>query len=73
MPWYMQSYYLMIPGAGVEEKELKSLLDERQREIWDEQVMDRGGHYWDQILEYHHNRVESNAATKPKRRIFFQE
>jgi hypothetical protein len=73
MPWYLQSYYLMLPGAGVEEGELKGLLNERQREIWDEQVTERGGHYWEQILEYHERRVQSKGERLANRRILFQQ
>ncbi len=73
MPWYLQSYYLMLPGAGVEEGELKGLLNERQREIWDEQVTERGGHYWGQILEYHERRVQSKGERLANRRILFQQ
>lgn len=73
MPWFLQSYYLMMPGAGVEERELKGLLNERQREIWDEQVTERGGHYWGQILEYHEQRVKSKGERQANRRILFQQ
>jgi hypothetical protein len=73
MPWFLQSYYLMMPGAGVEEGELKRLLNERQREIWDEQVTERGGHYWGQILEYHEQRVKSKGERLANRRILFQQ
>ncbi len=73
MPWFLQSYYLMMPGAGVEEGELKGLLNERQREIWDEQVTERGGHYWGQILEYHEQRVKSKGERLANRRILFQQ
>jgi hypothetical protein len=57
----------------VEEGELKGLLNERQREIWDEQVTERGGHYWGQILEYHERRVQSKGERLANRRILFQQ
>lgn len=73
MPWFLQNYYLMLPGSGVGEAELKGLLNDRQREIWDEQVTERGGHYWSQILEYHERRVKGKSGPVANRRIFFQQ
>jgi len=73
MPWFLQSYYLMLPGAGVGEEVLKALLNERQREVWDEAVTERGGHYWSQILEYHDARVRGEGGKKEKRRLFFEQ
>jgi hypothetical protein len=72
MPWYLQSYYMLLPGAGVAQGELKAMLSERQLEIWDEQVMETGGHYWGQILEYHDQRMRNEGNQKSKRRIFFE-
>jgi hypothetical protein len=55
-PWFFQSYYLMIPGSGVEEKRLEEVLNARQRGLWDENVTSRGGHYWGEIQQYHEQR-----------------
>lgn len=72
MPWFLQSYYLMLPAAGVVEADLKAVLNERQRAIWDEEVTQRGGSYWGQVLEYHEQRKNSPRVKAAKRRIFFE-
>lgn len=71
-PWYLQSYYLMLPLSGVAEADLKALLNEKQQGSWSEAATQGGGHYWEQIMSYHDRRMNSPATTKPKRRIFFE-
>ncbi len=64
MPWFFQSYYAYLPAAGLEENDLR-VLNERQQQLWEEQVTQQGGHYWDQVLEIHEQR---RNALQPNRK-----
>lgn len=73
MPWFLQGYYLMLPGAGVSDADLKAVLNERQLTLWDAEVTQRGGSYWAQVLEYHEQRKNQGRGSAAKRRIFFEQ
>jgi len=59
VPWFLQSYYLLVPCFGVEEGELKKLFNERQMGMWQEQAQRSGSHYWEQVQRFHEARKQS--------------
>jgi len=71
-PWYLNSYYNMIPFQGIPEKQAKEVLTKAQWKVWEERFQSRVSHYWDQVLEYHEQRMkaekkkEEDAAKKSK-------
>lgn len=73
VPWFLQGYYLMLPGAGLSDADLKAVLNERQMTLWDAEVTQRGGSYWAQVLEYHEQRKNRGRGSAVKRRIFFEQ
>jgi hypothetical protein len=73
VPWFLQGYYLMLPGAGLSDADLKAVLNERQMTLWDAEVTQRGGSYWAQVLEYHEQRKNRGRGSAAKRRIFFEQ
>ncbi len=68
-PWFLQSYYLSVPAAGVPEAELKKVFGERQMQLWENCVNQRGGHYWSQVLEQHEMRKQGGG----RQMIFFEQ
>lgn len=68
-PWFLQSFYLALPAAGIEENDLKRILNDRQLQLWERLVTQQGGHYWDQVLEKHQQRQQAGAANV-RRRVF---
>lgn len=60
-PWFLQSYYLMVPCFGVEEKVLKELFNERQLTSWQAQAERSGAHYWQEIQRAHEARKQSKT------------
>ena len=48
-PWYLQSYSVLIPLAGVPEAEMKTVLQESQMEVWKEREFNRINSYWSNI------------------------
>lgn len=57
-PWFLRSYNLTTPAAGLEGKHLKAVLNERQMQKWDTLISARGGNYWGQVLEMHQQRKQ---------------
>ena len=56
VPWYLQSYSMYIPMAGIEEKELKTILKPDQMDTF--KKMDQsGGSYWESIQSNHEQRM----------------
>jgi len=58
-PWFLQSYYQMVPCFGVEEAALKKLLNARQQATWNEQTGRWGSHYWEQTQRHHEVRKQA--------------
>jgi len=48
-PWYLQSYSVLIPLAGVPEAEMKAVLQPGQLEVWKEREFNRINSYWSNI------------------------
>ncbi|MCB1207772.1 MAG: hypothetical protein KDK97_00530 [Verrucomicrobiales bacterium] len=48
-PWYLQSYSVLIPLAGVPEAEMKTVLQEGQLDVWKEREFNRINSYWSNI------------------------
>ena len=71
-PWFLQSYYLLIPCSGVAEQDLKEVLSEWQLAKWNELATAHGGHYWGQILEYHEQRMQMEKQGAKRWRPVFE-
>lgn len=69
-PWFLQSYYLMVPCFGVEEKVLKELFNERQLSRWQELSGRAGAHYWQEIQRAHEARKQSKTTDNSE--VFFE-
>ena len=62
-PWYLQTYSMFIPLAGIPEAEMKTLLDKGQMDRWTgSNGFSNAESYWDNI-KTNHERVKK-AATK---------
>jgi hypothetical protein len=60
-PWYLYSYYVFVPMAGVPEKELEKVLGPSRMKQVKNTVLPRGQEYWDNIKEQHDQRVRNGG------------
>lgn len=64
-PWYSQGFYLPLALSGIPRKEIESMLNPRQLELWQEHVDSRTGHFQDHIQRAHERRVKASKPDKP--------
>ena len=60
-PWYLYSYYVFVPLAGVPEKDLEKVLGPTRMKQVKNTVLPRGQEYWDSIKEQHDQRVRNGG------------
>ena len=55
--WFLMSYYALLPVAGLEEKDAKSVFTAAQWKQWEAQDFPRLGNYWSNLKQNHENRM----------------
>lgn len=63
--WYLQYYSVVMPLAGIPEKELKTILQPSQWKAFEAELFPRSQQYWSGIEEYHNQRVRSEKKATP--------
>jgi hypothetical protein len=62
-PWYLSSYYCLIPLAGVPEKKLTEVLKPDQMKRLKETALPQAEQYWEGIKQQHDQRLRMGAQS----------